>query len=45
MAVWLAVGAQIANTESNFGEVGVCQFKMLSSKRIRVFKPPKLCDR
>ena len=30
-----------ANTGSNFGEVGICQFKMLSSKGILVFSPPQ----
>jgi len=30
---------------SNFGEVGICQFKILSSKGILVFNPPQLSDR
>lgn len=31
--------------ESNFGEVGISPFKMLSSKGILVFKPPQFSDR
>jgi hypothetical protein len=36
---------QVWSAISNFGEVGICQFKMLSSKGIRVFRPPQLSDR
>jgi hypothetical protein len=35
-----AVWNQVATAGANFGEVGICQFKMLSSKGILVFKSP-----
>ena len=40
-----AIRDQVITTGSNFGEVGICQFKMLSSKGILVFSPPQLSDR
>jgi len=45
MAPWFTVGAQVASTESNFGEVGICQLKMFSGNGICVFNPPQLCER
>src|SRR4029077_10185582 len=35
------VGDQVWSTDSNFGEVGISQFKILSSKGILVFNPPQ----
>jgi len=42
--VWAPVRDQVMSDGSNFGEVGICQFKMLSSKGILVFSPPQLSD-
>ena len=44
IAAWRIL-AQVAGSKFNFGEVGICQFKMLSIQGILVFKPPQLCDR
>ena len=43
--VWAPVRDQVMSDGSNFGEVGICQFKMLSSKGILVFSPPQVSDR
>src|SRR5713101_7402361 len=42
---WAPVRDQVISDGSNFGEVGICQFKMLSSKGILVFSPPQVSDR
>jgi hypothetical protein len=36
---------QVAIAGGNFGEVGICQRKMLSNNALRAFRPPQLCDR
>src|SRR5438067_7044075 len=42
---WGPVRDQVMSDGSNFGEVGICHCKMLSSKGILVFSPPQLSDR
>src|SRR5271166_1245205 len=49
LGTWIGVEApvwfQVATAESNFGEVGISQPKILSIRGFRVFNPPQLCDR
>ena len=40
-----AQSGQVTTAASNFGEVAISHFKMLSSKEILVFNPPQLSDR